>query len=184
MVHLTAIQREKYGMTEKKRVYLIAHLDDVANRKLDELYDLLRAAGLTGAQKADFPHHITLGEYDLSQEAQALALTKAVCARTAPFTVELNHLGLFGTSVLFAGLSVNHELLTLHEALMGTVLWKGGVEWVAHATLLMDEPEAVLRAVPIAAQAFSPMRATIDSVGVFEYAPSKLLARYPLSGAR
>ena len=49
-------------MTEEKRVYLIAHLDDVANRKLDELYDLLRTAGLTGAQKADFPHILVQGK--------------------------------------------------------------------------------------------------------------------------
>lgn len=169
-------------MTEEKRVYLIARLDENANRKLDELYGLLRAAGLTGMQKTDFPHHITLGESDLSQEAETLALTQAVCARTAPFTVEFNHIGLFGTNVLFVGLSVSHALLTLHESLMGNAPWRGGVEWVAHATLLMDEPDAVLRAVPIVARAFTPLRATINSVGVFEYAPSKLLAHYPFTG--
>ena len=52
--------------------------------------------------------------------------------------------------------------------------------WAAHTTLLMDEPEAILRAIPVAAEHFMPFRATIESLGVYEFFPERKIGEYPL----
>jgi len=165
---------------EEKRVYLVAHLDEAAERKFYELYGLLQKAGMRGVQMHDFPHHITLGDYDLSQKDQVLARAQEVCQNTRVFSVRYHSLGLFGLHVLFAAPGVNRELLDLREALVPEKPSPDLYEWVAHTTLLMDEPETVLKAIPIVANAFEPFTAIVESVGVYEFSPIGALSKFPM----
>jgi 2'-5' RNA ligase len=169
-------------MTQKdeKRVYLVAHLDEATERRFFELYGLLQTAGMKGLQTPDFPHHITLGDYNLSQKCNVLARAQEVCRNTRAFTVRYYGLGLFGLRVLFAAPGVNRELLNLREALVPDNPAPDLYEWVAHTTLLMDEPETVLKAIPIVANAFEPFSATVESVGVYEFSPIGALSRFPM----
>jgi hypothetical protein len=166
--------------TDEKRVYLVAHLDEVSERRFFDLYGLLQKAGMKGVQTPDFPHHITLGDYDLSKKGEVLARVQEVCLNTRAFSVRYHSLGLFGLRVLYAAPSVNHELLNLREALVPEKPAPDLYEWVAHTTLLMDEPETVLKAIPIAANAFEPFTATVESVGVYEFSPIGALSRFPM----
>jgi len=165
---------------EEQRVYLIAQLDEASGRALAALYGELSAAGLRGVQTPDFPYHITLGSVGLPYEKQMLERARTVCGQMDAFTVPLSHIGLFGLRVLFAAPAANHALIALHEALIPEGLSEDEYDWVPHATLLIDEPENILKAVPIVAASFTPMTAVIDRVGVYEFPPPRFLACFPL----
>ncbi len=165
---------------EKKRLFLIAHLDEAANRKLAAIYGELAREGLRGVQPPDFPYHITLGSVALKHEKQMTERARKVCARTDVFSVPLSHIGLFGLRVLFAAPSVNCELLNLHRRLVPARMAEDAYEWVPHATLLIDEPENILKAVPIAARAFVPVTATVERVSLYEYPPARFVESFPL----
>lgn len=165
-----------------KRIYLLAQLDRRSHEALAGLYDQLARAGLVGEQTKGIPYHFTIGDFDTACEAEVLRRAQAVCAATPAFGIGISHLGLFGLRVLFAAPSVNGPLLRLRQALVPDACIDGAHNWVAHATLLIDTPESIRAAVEVAAQAFAPFVATVESIGVYEFFPKRLLAEYPLGG--
>ncbi|MEA5038363.1 MAG: 2'-5' RNA ligase family protein [Clostridiaceae bacterium] len=166
---------------EEKRIYLIAQFDGSTNQKLADMYDRLVHAGLTGEQTPDLPYHFTLGSFALEDNDQVLDGVQTVCQKTKAFDISLNHIGLFGLRVLFIAPSVNTELLTLYNHLVPDAPISGDHNWVAHATILIDNPDNIHTAIPIVAQSFSPFSAKIESIGVFEFFPKKFIAEYKLN---
>lgn len=164
---------------EEKRTYLIARLDDEANQSLSSIYNLLTQEGLRGTQEPDFPYHITLGSFETEFERSVVENAKRVCREQAPFRLHLNHIGLFGESVLFLAPAASMELLTLHEALLRCQPAVDVHDWVPHVTLLMDEPENIRKALPIVMRAFSPLLTNITDIGVYEYAPPLFVRDFP-----
>lgn len=164
---------------EEKRTYLIARLDEAANRALSSIYNLLAAEGLRGTQVPDFPYHVTLGSFETEFEESVIESTRLVCRERVPFRIHLNHIGLFGENVLFLAPAASIELLSLHEALLFRQPAVDIHDWVPHVTLLMDEPENILKALPVAMRAFSPILSTISSIGVYEYSPPRFLQEFP-----
>jgi len=47
--------------------------------------------------------------------------------------------------------------------------------WTAHATLLLGEPETILKALPIVVENFKPFEAQIESVALYEFFPARLI---------
>lgn len=166
----------------ERHIYLLAQFDAETNRLLADIAHRFALAGFTGQQTRGIPYHFTLGRFGSGQEAQVLAHAQAACRDIKPFDVHLNHIGLFGLRVLFAAPAMNHELLRLHDALIPHEPAQGIHHWVAHATLLIDEPEAVKAALLIAAEAFSPITAKLESIGVYEFFPARFIENLPLRG--
>jgi len=52
--------------------------------------------------------------------------------------------------------------------------------WAAHATLLIDEPDVILKALPIVAENFKPFKARIESIALYEFFPKRLIKTYRL----
>ncbi|MDD4680983.1 MAG: 2'-5' RNA ligase, partial [Clostridia bacterium] len=52
---------------------------------------------------------------------------------------------------------------------------KGAYNWTAHATLLIDEPEKILKALLIVAKNFKPFKARIESIGLYEFFPMRFI---------
>jgi 2'-5' RNA ligase len=168
---------------EGKRLYLVALLDRETERKLDALTRTLASLGLCENPQLSIPFHITLAEYDPLLEAQAVHRAREASARIAPLTVQLNHIGLFGLKVLFAAPGPSRELLALHEAFIPQEDVTGINDWVAHVTLLIDEPEEhMVKAIPIVAEMFTPMEARVESVAVYEFPPARFVDKFDLGG--
>ena len=166
---------------DEKRIYLIAQLDKASNERLSAIYDRLIAVGLIGEQTKGIPYHITLGSFDLSEQARVIERTQDLCRKTKTFAINLSHIAMFGLKVLFIAPAVNIELLKLHSELIPDQTVSGYHHWVAHTTLLIDSPDSIKTAIPIVAQAFTPFEATVQSVGVLKFPPARLITTFDLS---
>ncbi len=170
------------GQTGDKHVYAVLQFDAQTEARLRGLYHTLTESGFTGTQTKGIPYHITLGAFESAAEAEVVRRVREAARTLRAFSLRLSHVGLFGQSVLFIAPAVEHELLLLREAVAP---YGGAAEafpWEAHVTLLMDIPEAILRAAAVLSQRFEPFLATAESIGVYEYFPERRIGVYPLGG--
>lgn len=158
---------------------LLARFDRDTQERLAGYYGILRQNGFTGRQTKNIPYHFTLGNKDVGCERQLLDDLGTVCADTACFDIHLSHIGVFGLDVLFIAPDMNHELLALRQKFFPDG-GHGAYDWTAHATLLMDEPENILKAFPIAAANFKPFIARIVSIGLYAFYPIRFIREFPL----
>ena len=168
-------------MVKDKRVYLLAQFDAATEQRLAGIYEELARAGYTGQQTPGVPYHFTMGSFPVERESGVLERAREVCRRTDAFDINLSHIGLFGLKVLFIGPSMNNELLGLHNALVPEQPAIGHHDWVAHATLLMDEPDIIHMAIPVVARHFEPFSARIESVGIYEFFPARFIGNCRLA---
>jgi len=161
---------------QDKALYLLAEFDGETQKPLAEYFEVLSQNGFVGSQTKDIPYHFTLGSRGVEFENQMLDALEKICPETAAVDIHLDHIGLFGLNVLFAAPGMNCELLKLQQSFFPDC---GDCSaWAAHATLLIDEPEIILRALPLVAKNFKPMKARIESVALYEFFPARLIARY------
>jgi hypothetical protein len=86
---------------------------------------------------------------------------------------------MFGLAVLFLAPTPSLALLDLARALRGG--WDGAPDgWVPHVTILMDEPDALTRAIPVLAREFEPFQARIERVALWEFHPARCVEEYRL----
>lgn len=160
-----------------KHLYALATFDPDTEARLAELDALLKSAGFFGSQTQGIPHHLTLCRYDPSQEADACRKLAALCEGTSTFPVLLGHIGLFGLRVLFLAPEPNERLLKLvREA--STDSLDAADAWAGHATLLIDEDAAILRALPLVAANFSGLQARITGISLYEFFPTRHVADF------
>ncbi|ERI93946.1 hypothetical protein HMPREF1982_01316 [Clostridiales bacterium oral taxon 876 str. F0540] len=162
-----------------KSLYLLAEFDAETEKVLSDYYKILHQNGFVGSQTKDLPYHFTLGSYDGSQENRLIDELESICNKTSEIELRLDHIGLFGLNVLFVEPNMNFELLSLQKSFFNNC-GNGYHQWTAHATLLIDEPENTLKALQILAQEFKPMYARIESVGLFEFFPTRFIKRCDL----
>lgn len=165
---------------QEKALYLIACFDMETQSILAKYYDTLFQNGIVGTQTKNIPYHLTLGNQCVDCEEQMINDIDKVCSRTACIDIGLGHIGLFGLNVLFIEPSVNFELLILQQSFFPDS-GKGFHDWVAHATLLIDEPQIILKALPIVAENFKPFKARIESVELYEFFPMRFIKRCMLN---
>ena len=174
MVHRTE------GTSEDKRVYAVLQFDEGTEARLRGLYQTLAAQGFYGTQTKGIPYHITLGAFEPAAEAAVVRRAQEAARTLKAFPLRLSHVGLFGLSVLFIAPAVERELLLLRDAVAPNGGSAEAFPWEAHVTMLMDAPEAVLRAVGVLAGAFAPFMAAAESIGVYEFFPERKIGVYPL----
>jgi len=157
-----------------KALYFIAKFDKQTQNILSGYYDVLRQNGFDGNQTKNIPYHFTLGSRSIDFEHQSMVDLERVCAGTPSFEINLAHIGLFGLNVLFISPAMNFELLKLQQGLFPSS-GNGYHSWVAHATLLIDEPETILKALPIVTNLFKPFKARIESIELHEFFPARFI---------
>ena len=146
-------------------------------------YDTLQKAGFTGTQTPGLNHHISLATFPLEQEAEAIALTRAVAARFAPVDVAIRHVGIFpGGKVLFAAPDMSPELVALHDACASET--SQGYPWTPHTTILIDEPETVCAALPVLIKSFYPFGGKVTRLHLCAFWPTREIASVELSGQK
>jgi len=163
-----------------KFLCLLAQFDKETQERLTGYYDILRQNGFVGNQTNNLPYHFTLGKDDIDCEKKLINLLEKICANTACIDIHLSHIGLFGLGVLFIAPDMNLELLTLQQKFYPHC-GNGAYNWTAHATLLMDEPDQIWKALPIVAKNFKPFKARIESIGLYEFFPMRFIKECTLT---
>ncbi len=165
------------GMQDRL-LYAMAQLDKETCEKICRIDRLLHELGIDVKKPPKVPYHITLGAFELHQEQDIQKRVEDICRRVPRFPLTYNHIGLFGLSVLFFGPDVNLELLALQQPFEDVRIKTH--EWTAHTTLMMDEPEVILKALPIVAEQFTGLHAVVESVSLYEFWPSRFICQCPL----
>lgn len=158
---------------EGKFLYVMAKYDEETEIKLNKIKKALFDAGIKGSETSDFPNHITLGSFELDKECELKDKIKKLCKNTKRIPVSFNNIGLFGMKVLFIAPSVTHELLNLQEPFNSS--YPNNFNWVAHTTMILDEPEVIQKALPIVAENFSSFSGYIESIVLYEFFPSRFI---------
>lgn len=153
---------------ENKALYILAGYDDPTERRLAGIQDNLYSQGFIGTHTKNIPQHITLGSFPLDQETRLVDLVRKIAKTTAPFTVAFNHIGIFaGGKVLFIAPDISRALLELKERFGPS---RG---WAPHTTMLIDEPEIILKALPEVIKSFSAFEGTVSSLHLYEFFPTR-----------
>ncbi|MCL1866857.1 MAG: 2'-5' RNA ligase, partial [Oscillospiraceae bacterium] len=159
---------------EEKLLYLMAKFDENTQNIFAEYYDILCRNGFVGSQTKNIPYHFTLGSRNVDCESQTIKDIEKICVDTKSFEINLGYIGLFGLKVLFISPNMNFELLKLQQSFFPDC-GNGSHPWAAHATLLIDEPEIILKALPLVAENFRPFKARIESIELYEFFPMRFI---------
>ncbi len=151
---------------------LMGDLDGAAQARMSAWYDRLKEAGFTGTQTPGLPYHISLAVFPLEKEQEAIDRTRKAAAEFSAVPVHFSHMGIFaGGRVLFCGPERNPGLDALHSACEAYPHPK--YPWTPHATLLIDEPDAVCAALPVLVKHFSPFIANIARLHLCAFWPAR-----------
>jgi 2'-5' RNA ligase len=164
----------------EKHIFVLAQYDLDTQRRLDDLYQVLINHGFIGTQTKGIPYHITLGTFHPEDEAEVVQRAQAAACVTKAFSLRLSYIGLFGLDVMFIAPAARHALLRLHHEILPSGGSADEHPWVAHTTLLMDKPDTIHRAIPVAAAHFTPFEAQVIKLGVYEFFPEREIGEYPL----
>lgn len=162
---------------QEKKLYLLAQFDKDTQNVLSGYYEMLRQKGFIGNQTKNIPYHFTLGSHSsgsVNLEQQLADDLERICAQTMPFDITMGYIGMFAQNVLFVAPNINFELLKLQQSFFPDYV-SGSHPWSAHATILIDEPEAILKAAAIVTKNHKPFTARIESVALYEFFPARLV---------
>ena len=160
-----------------KALYILAGYDESTEQHLAGIQNGLYSLGFTGTHTKNIPQHITLGSFPSDQEAELVDLVRKTADTTAPFEVKFNHVGLFtGAKVLFIAPDTSKELLELKEH------FGNSHGWAPRTTMLIDEPETVLKALPEVTRAFSSFSGRVTSLHLYEFFPARHILTVELKG--
>ena len=160
---------------------LMADLDDNAQGIMSDLYKKLQAAGFTGVQTPGLPYHISLATFPLEQEQKAAELTERVAGEFAPVQVHVSHIGIFAPGkVLFGAPERNAKLELLHDAC--EVNPDSQHPWTPHVTLMIDEPAAICKALPLLLNSFHPFVGKITRLHLCAFWPTREIVAAELTG--
>jgi len=158
----------------QKALYLMAKFDEQTQDILAGYYDVLCKHGFKGSQTKNIPYHFTLGSVDVDCEEKVISDMEKICAGALSFEINLAHIGLFGLNVLFISPNMNFELLKLQQSFFPQC-GNGFHYWAAHTTLLIDEPEAIVKALPLVAEKFKRFKSRIESIELYEFFPKRFI---------
>ena len=129
-------------------------------------------------------------EWGIGNKGDLLARVRADLARFRRLTAGKvvvygsNTLATFpGGKVLFAAPDVRSAgLVRLHDAVRGEQ--KETFPWAPHATILIDEPDAVADALRLLSRDFRPFEAAVTRLHLCAFWPTREIAAFGLEGER
>lgn len=157
---------------ENKTLYVLAQFDDETSKLLSQYYDRLLESNFVGTQTKNIPYHITLASYDYNHKNKIIERLEKIGTKSNEINVLLSHIGLFGLRVLFIEPKMSYELLSLQKQFQDS---NENDTWVAHVTMLIDESNSILKALPVLNDQFKPTTAQIVSLALYEFFPMRLI---------
>lgn len=153
-----------------KALYILAGYDDKTEEYLSGIQNKLYEKGFSGTHTKNILQHITLGSYPVDKEKDLKDLLQRISATSKAFDVTFNHIGIFGGSnsnVLFIAPDSSKELLELKEN------FGESFGWTPHTTMIIDEPDVILKALPIVLNEFSSFGGKITTLHLYEFWPTR-----------
>ena len=162
-----------------KNLYLIAELDYNTQNIMKDYYKILLENDIIGTQTKDVPYHITLSSYSLENENKIINLMNKINGKYNEIEIQFSGFGLFGLNVLYFNPTMNKELLELYDYFKGNS-YNVNDEFAAHATLLIDEPENLLRILPRITKEFKAFTGKIVNISFYEFFPKRFIQKMDL----
>lgn len=160
---------------------LMADLDDGSQTVMSAWYNELEKAGFRGTQTPGLPFHISMATFPLEKEREAKELAAKVAAAFSPIPVHISHIGIFAPGkVLFGAPERNDGLDQLHAAC--DIYPDPHRPWTPHATILIDEPATVCRALPVLLQSFRPFAGRLTRLHLCAFWPKREILSVELNG--
>lgn len=158
---------------DNKFLYVMAHFDENTERKLKELQNSIISKGIKGRQNSDFPSHITLGTYKTDQELDVKSKVVDISKKLNKIPVSFDSIGIFAMNVLFIAPTASYDILDLHKEFDSNC--STSFNWVAHVTILHDEPDNIQKALSIIGDKFTPFSGYIESISLYEFYPNRFI---------
>jgi 2'-5' RNA ligase len=162
--------------------YLLVELDDNAQLKIKEFEKILMENNLTGKQTKDVPYHITLCYYSLDRENYLKSLMEKIEKEKIFNKIKIifESFGLFGLNVLFLNPSMNKKLIELYDYVKINSFNEND-DLAAHTTLLIDEPENILKILPKIVKDYKPIDGKIKKISLYDIFHKKFIKRIELN---
>jgi 2'-5' RNA ligase len=162
-----------------KQLYLLAELDDDSQAQLREFDKVISENGIIGKQTKDIPYHITLCPFSVEMEDYLKSLLDELSHKYKKIDVKCGSLGLFGLNVLFMNPDMNSDLIELYNYVKEKSFDKDN-DLSAHITILMDEPENIMKILPKIAERYKGITGKISHISLYEFFPKRFIKRIKL----
>ena len=151
-----------------KALYILAGYDDDTEARLAGIQNKLYEKGFSGVHTKNIPQHTTLGSFPMEKEQELVDMLRDLAAKTEAFDVTFSHVGIFGGSkVLFVAPDATQKLLELKEC------FGDSFGWAPHTTMLIDEPETILQALPTVLENFTSFGGKVAYLHLYEFWPTR-----------
>ncbi len=161
-----------------KFLAVYATLDNITQTKLNNFQQLLAHNNLFGTQTSDIPYHITLGSFPIHMKSELENLIKKESTLLSSFDINLVKINHFKNKVIFIEPQINDQLLNLQKIFNGN--YTDNYDWTPHITLFCGKWLKCKKAKKLIENNFSPFTATITSIQLAEFFPTKIILNYPL----
>lgn len=151
-------------MSDKQKfLVVLAIYDEKTQGYFDDFQQILDRKGVVGIHSRDIPYHVTLGSFAPSLSNMLATKINNLCYNK--FSLEIDKIGCFGTSVVFAQPISNQSLLKLHSMFDGN--YADGFDWHPHTTMFMDDGTNFQNVLTLANSYFTPLSAQITQVRLY-----------------
>jgi 2'-5' RNA ligase len=162
-----------------KKLYLLAELDDDSQIEIKKTEKIIIEKGFIGKQTKDIPYHITLCSFPIEMENFLNDLMEKLCKNFKKINIKFSNLGLFGLNVLFMNPNMNKELIEIYNYLKENSFEKD-YDLAAHLTLIIDEPENIIKILPKIAENYKGLNGKIKYISLYEFFPVRFIKRIEL----
>jgi 2'-5' RNA ligase len=162
-----------------KKLYLITELDDESQIEIKKIEKIIIENGLIGKQTKDIPYHITLCSFSVDMENYLNNLMEKLCKIFKKININFSSLGLFGLNVLFMNPNLNIELIEIYNYVKEKSFEKDR-DLAAHLTLIIDEPENIIKILPKIAENYKGLNGKIKYISLYEFFPMRFIKRIEL----
>jgi 2'-5' RNA ligase len=162
-----------------KNLYIIGELDDDSQNLLKNYEKIISENGLIGKQTKDIPYHITLCSFPTEYEDYLKDLLEKIGKKFKEINISYSGFGLFGLNVLYLNPAMNIELIELYNFIKDKSYSKDD-DLSAHTTILIDEPENILKILPKLVEGSKKINGKINHISLYEFFPKRFIKRIEL----
>lgn len=166
-------------------------LDAGAGAAIRTLWQTMSAVGVTWMAESGASPHVSLAIWETIDRPRFDTELSRLAAEIGPIDIAFDGAGSFPGGTVFLRPTPNPALRELQRhvharfASLGEGSWAYYLpeSWIPHCTLAMDVPDDRVREALAIAERAPAITGRFEHVGIVEFRPVQVLARYPLRGA-
>jgi len=162
-----------------KNLYLLAELDNDTQIIMNNYYKVILEYEIIGSHTKDIPYHFTLCSYSIDNENEIIKLMDKINGKYNELNISFSGFGLFGLNVLYFNPVMDKTLLELYDYFKNISNNKNN-GLAAHTTLLIDEPDNIIKILPKVTKEFKPFTGKIINLSLYEFFPKRFIHKINL----